>query len=255
MLEPWVPFLLEAVGLAPGNRVIDIACGTGFVTRQAARALGESGKTVGVDINEGMLELAKISTDSTEPFTIDWQKGDVGSLPFEDASFNVALCQQGLQFFDDKNAALCEVRRILVPGGKIGLSVWGSLDENPYFSAITEAARRHIGKEAADGLNNPHTLANPADVADLLATAGFQNIIIKKTETYMSTPPVRAFLPAHLSAMPVGDMLSKLPEQKQSAMLEDVFEMLKPYTEADGLQVPGVVYIATAFNEQQCPNV
>jgi ubiquinone/menaquinone biosynthesis C-methylase UbiE len=93
--------LLERVGLSPGQRVLDVACGTGIVSRLAAQQLGADGEVVGVDFNQAMLDVAqKIPPVSGAP--MDWRQGDAGALPCADGTFDVVLCQQGLQFFPTK---------------------------------------------------------------------------------------------------------------------------------------------------------
>lgn len=246
MLEPWVPALVEAVDLRPGERVLDVACGTGFVARQAARCVGASGKVIGVDINVGMLAIAQAATASSAALTVDWQEADVSALPFPDGSFEVALCQQGLQFFPDRLGALQEIRRILVPGGRLGLSVWGPIEENPYFLAVEVAIRRHVSDDAASGLRKPHALADPEEVRAAITKAGFADADVCPTVTYMNTPPAREFLPGHLSALPVAGEIAALSESARSALIEDLCTALIPYADADGLRLPGVVHIATA---------
>jgi ubiquinone/menaquinone biosynthesis C-methylase UbiE len=246
MLEPWVPALLKAVRLQSGERVLDIACGTGFVARQAAECVGAAGTVTGVDINVGMLAMAKAATANNAALVIDWREADVSALPFPDGSFDVALCQQGLQFFPDRLGALQEIRRILVPGGRIGLSVWGSLEENPYFLAVEVAIRRHVSDDAASGLRKPHALADPEEVRAAITKPGFEDADVYPTVTYMCTPPAREFLPGHLSALPVAGEIAALPENARAALIEDLYTALIPYADEDGLRLPGVVHMVTA---------
>ena len=246
MLEPWVPALMKAVHLQSGERVLDVACGTGFVARHAAECVGETGTVTGVDINAGMLAVAKAATASKATLTIDWREADVSALPFPDGSFDVALCQQGLQFFPDRLGALQEIRRILVPGGRMGLSVWGSLEENPYFLAVEVAIRRHVSDDAASGLRKPHALADPEEVRAAITKSGFEDVDVCPTVTYMCTPPAREFLPGHLSALPVAGEIAALPESTRAALIEDLCTALHPYADEVGLRLPGVVHMVTA---------
>ncbi len=246
MLEPWVPALVKAVRLQSGERVLDVACGTGFVARHAAECVGEVGTVTGVDINVGMLAMAKAATASRTALTIDWREADVSALPFPDGSFDVALCQQGLQFFPDRLVALQEIRRILVPGGRIGLSVWGSMEENLYFLAVESAIRRHVSDDAASRLRKPHTLADPEEVRAAIIGSGFADADVCPTVMYMFTPPAREFLPGHLSALPVAGEIAALSESARAALIEDLCTALIPYADEDGLRLPGVVHIATA---------
>jgi len=246
MLEPWVPVLVQAVRLQSGERVLDVACGTGFVARHAAECVGARGTVTGVDINVEMLAVAKASTASRAALTIDWREADVSHLAFPDGSFDVALCQQGLQFFPDRLGALQEIRRILVPGGRMGLSVWGSMEENPYFIAFDSAIRRHVSDDAASGLRKPHALADPEEVRAAIIRSGFVDADVRPTAMDLCTPPAREFLPGHLSAMPMAGELAALSESARAALIEDLYAALIPYADEDGLRLPGVVNIATA---------
>jgi ubiquinone/menaquinone biosynthesis C-methylase UbiE len=109
---PWAPVLLDLAELKPGERVVDIACGTGIVARIAATKVGPTGVVVGVDLNPGMLAVARSVETSDGATSVQWQEASADRLPFSDASFDVACCQLGLQFFADRPAALREMHRL-----------------------------------------------------------------------------------------------------------------------------------------------
>ncbi len=120
IFAPWTRDLVALAAVRPGERVLDLACGTGVVARAVAVQPGGAGPIVGLDLNPGMLATARaVATD----LPIDWREGDATALPFADGAFEVVFCQQGLQFFPDKPAALAEVHRVLAPGGRVLLSV------------------------------------------------------------------------------------------------------------------------------------
>src|SRR5262245_2757037 len=111
------PWALDLVELArPGERVLDIACGTGIVARTAARRVGSGGKVVGVDVSAPMLDAARAAA-AGEGLSIEWREGNAMTLPFSDTEFDLVLCQQGFQFFPDRSASLREMHRVLRPGG------------------------------------------------------------------------------------------------------------------------------------------
>jgi ubiquinone/menaquinone biosynthesis C-methylase UbiE len=119
--------LVALEALQAGERVLDIACGTGVVTRHAAHAVGTTGQVTGLDINEGMLQVARtVAPPAGAPIT--WRQASVMALPFPEASFDVVLCQWGLEFFPDRAQGVREMARVLVPGGRVGLRVWRALD-------------------------------------------------------------------------------------------------------------------------------
>src|SRR5215510_9620836 len=146
ILGPWAPLLVDAARLTAGERVLDVACGTGVVTRIAANRVGPTGHVVGVDLNPGMVGVAR-SLPVPIGASIEWLERSALDLRLEDASFDVVLCQQGLQFFPDKGVALREMRRVLDRGGRLALSVWNGV--GAYHRAVGDALARFISTEAA----------------------------------------------------------------------------------------------------------
>jgi ubiquinone/menaquinone biosynthesis C-methylase UbiE len=146
ILGPWAPLLVDAARLEAGERVLDVACGTGVVTRIAAKRVGATGRVVGVDLNPGMIAVAR-SIPAPIGASIEWFERTALDLRLEAASFDVVLCQQGLQFFPDRAIALQEMRRVLDHGGRLALNVWSGT--GLYHSAVVEALARFVGNETA----------------------------------------------------------------------------------------------------------
>src|SRR4029079_4270111 len=151
VLGVWAPILLDLAQPRPGERIVDVACGTGIVARIAAAHVGPTGAVVGVDLNPGMLSVARsvVSTDSLSGGPLQWQEASADKLPFPDGSFDVVYCQLGLQFFADRAAALREMRRVLDADGSLALMVWQGIHESPGFAALAEALEHHFGRAAA----------------------------------------------------------------------------------------------------------
>src|SRR6185436_6273038 len=126
ILGPWAPLLVETARLAAGERVLDVACGTGVVTRAAAERVGRRGRVVGIDLNPGMIAVAR-SLAAIDDAPIEWLERSALDLGLDGASFDAVLCQQGLQFFPDKPVALREMRRVLDRNGRLALSVWNNV--------------------------------------------------------------------------------------------------------------------------------
>jgi SAM-dependent methyltransferase len=152
ILRPWAPLLVDAAGLAAGDRALDVACGTGVVARIAAQRVGPGGRVIGVDLNPGMIAFAG-SLPAPVGAPIEWLERSAVDLLLPDASFDAVLCQQGLQFFPDKLVALREMRRVLVHGGRLALSVWNST--GLYNRAVGEALARFVGDAAATKFCTP----------------------------------------------------------------------------------------------------
>ena len=138
----WAADLIDRAAPRPGERVLDVACGTGVVARLAAERMG-SGRVVGLDINAGMLAVARGLNPGAGP-SIEWYEGSALTMPFPDASFDLCTCQLGLQFFPDRPAAMHEMLRVLQPGGRVALSVFSAIERTPVTNALTDALDRRI---------------------------------------------------------------------------------------------------------------
>jgi ubiquinone/menaquinone biosynthesis C-methylase UbiE len=180
MFAPCAGLLLAAAPPAAGHRVLDVACGTGVVARAAALLVGPEGAVTGVDVRPGMLAAAA-STPAPEEPPIAWVEGDATALPFAGGSFDLVLCQQGLQFFPDRPAAAAELRRVLVPGGRAGIAVWQGFDRNDFFAAMAEVEARHLAQVGVDygELAAPFALGDPEQLRVLLADAGFAEVRVE----------------------------------------------------------------------------
>ncbi len=137
---PFATALLEAAGLHRGERVLDVACGTGVVTRLAAEQVGSSGAVAGLDINPAMLAVAR--SVSSSGAAIEWHEASAESLPLADGSFDVVLSSLGLQFVPDKASALREMRRVLAPGGRLAIATVGPTP--PLFAILEQALVRPL---------------------------------------------------------------------------------------------------------------
>jgi len=144
----WAPPMADSVGLEPGQTVLDVACGTGILARTAADRVAPTGKVIGLDLNEGMLTVARrVRPD------IEWRQGDAAELPFPDDWFDVVLCQSALMFFPDATQALGEMGRVCKAGGAVGVQIYSSLKAQPAYGPWVEMVARHAGPEATSLLS------------------------------------------------------------------------------------------------------
>ncbi len=168
LFQPWVEPLLQDVELRSGDRILDVACGTGIVARIAKERQGATGMVVGVDRNAQMLAVARRVCP-----TIDWREGDAGALPLRDGeAFDVVLCQQGFQFFPDRAAAAREMHRALVKGGRLGVSTWRPDEEFPVLRELRAIVERHVGPIA----DHRHSLGDPSPLEAVLRHTGFHDV-------------------------------------------------------------------------------
>jgi ubiquinone/menaquinone biosynthesis C-methylase UbiE len=234
LFGPWAAVLVERVPPHPGERVLDVACGTGVVTRLAAERVGPSGTVVGADVSPAMLAAAR---RASEGMPIDWREADAGALPFADASFDLVFCQQGLQFFPDRPAALREMRRVLAPGGRLGLAVWRRQEENAGFQALGEVLARHIGPQA--GELPPFALGDAELVRGLVAEAGFREIEVRRETLPARWPSAEGMLKiVAAGAGPMIAALTALSDEERCALVDDFAAAVAAYTTDEGLVYP-----------------
>src|SRR5262245_1204418 len=189
MLVSWVPALLDLVALKPGERVLDVACGTGVVARQAASRVGAGGHVVGLDFNGEMLALARVR----EP-AVEWREGNAMALPFATNAFDVVVCQQGLQFFPDSGTALREAYRVLVPGGRFAVAVWCGIESSPGHHALTRGLERHVGPDAARLMSGAFRFGDAQALQALLEIAGFRDIRVRRDKRVACFPSPELFV-------------------------------------------------------------
>jgi SAM-dependent methyltransferase len=178
IFEPWAEILLKRAGVGAGSDVLDVACGTGVLTRRAAASAGAAGRVVALDLSAAMLaHAATIIAPGSAVAPIEYVEGSATELPFEDASFDRVICQQGLQFFPDKPAALAEFHRVLRPGGTVTLAVWDRDHRLEPFEDYTEALATVGADEPFPGAFDHDTFTIGAgDLRTLISGAGFQDV-------------------------------------------------------------------------------
>ena len=222
----WAPHLVEIAGVAPGQSVLDVACGTGAVAREAASRMGGTGRVVGLDLNEGMLAVAR----RLEP-GIEWIQGDAADLPVPAGSFDRVLCQSALMFFPDRAQALREMARVVIPGGGVAVQVWGVLESQPGYGPFFNVALKHVGREAANLLTAYWALGDLDLVGSLFYAAGLD---VTNTRNRMGTArfdSVDEVVRTEVNSTPLGERIS---EEAFDWILEESREVLKPFTTSTG---------------------
>jgi ubiquinone/menaquinone biosynthesis C-methylase UbiE len=214
--------LIELAELRSGEHVVDVACGTGVVTRLAAERVG--GAVAGVDVNPGMLQVARNVARDT---AIEWHEASAEALPLGDATFDVALCQMGVQFFPDRPGALREMRRVLRPGGRVVLNVPGPTP--PPLAVLEHALRRHIGPEAGGFVATVFSLHDTNEVRTLLEGAGFTDVQVRSELKTLRVPPAGDFLWQYVYSTPVADAASKLDEDRRADLHQEVVTGWEPF--------------------------
>lgn len=168
LFAQWTEAVIAAAEIRAGDRVLDIACGTGVLARAVKEAVGPAGSIVGLDSNPAMLEVARLTAPQ-----IEWRAGRAEAIPFADDEFDAIVSQFGLMFFKDRLVALQEMQRALRPGGMAAVAVWGSINRSPGYAALAELLTSLFGESAAESLRWPFALGDPDAVTALLRDAGF----------------------------------------------------------------------------------
>jgi ubiquinone/menaquinone biosynthesis C-methylase UbiE len=245
IFAPWASLLLELARLQPGERVLDAACGTGVVARAARSRVGATGHVTGVDLNPGMLAMARAMAGEAGEI-IAWQEGNLEALPFADGAFDVVLCQQGLQFCPDKAAAVAELRRVLRDGGRLALSVWRDIRYSPYILAVTGALADHVGAEASRRMSAPCSFGSADALRAVLRQVGFKNVQNRIDVLPMRVSSLEQFLPGQFMASPIAAEIDALDERARVAFFDDIRGRLLPYMDDAGLAVPFEAHSVTA---------
>lgn len=243
LFRVWAAPMLDAVALAHGDRLLDIACGTGIVGRVARERLGATGTVVGIDVNPAMLAVARQITAAVE-----WREGPAEALPLrEREQFDVAVCQQGLQFFPDRPAAVREMRRALVPGGRLGLSTWRPDEELPVLRELRRIAEVHTGPI----LDRRHSFGEAGPVETLLREAGFTGVRSRTETREVRFRDGVGFL--RLNAMALVGMSARANEVSDSEreqlvarIVRDSGDVLRAHTTGEGFGYDIAATVVTA---------
>lgn len=245
VFEPLARLFLDMFPLSVGERVLDLACGTGIVARLAAPILSSDGRLVGIDLNADMIAVAA-EQPAAEGAPIAWRQGDAAALPFDEASFDAVLCQQGLQFMPDKPAVLGEMHRVLTPGGRLGLCLWRSVEHSPYMKAAAEALTPHLGAQSASRLLAPLSLGDEAVLRDLIEAAGFTRTTFQEVNLVRRMLPPEEAIPGQLASTPVGAEFAALDEAARAGIIAGIAQAVASYLVPGGMEIPQGAFVVSA---------
>jgi ubiquinone/menaquinone biosynthesis C-methylase UbiE len=243
LFRPFATVLLDRAGIADGDRLLDIACGTGIVARIARERLADRIRTVGVDSSPVMLAVARVVAPDVE-----WREGSAESLPIaSDERFDVVTCHQGLQFFGDRAAAVREMHRALASDGRLAVATWRPLEELPLFHALHAVAEGRLGTFA----DRRHAFGEGQAITSLVAGAGFRDVTVETVSVTVRLPDAQRFV--FLNAMALVGMSGGAPalsegertEQAQSIAAESQ-RAVEPYTQDRALVFEIATNVLTA---------
>ena len=264
ILGPAARALLEAMAVRRGDRVLDVGCGTGAATRFAAEQAGDSGSVVGIDVNPAMIACAREHLRGAHG-AVTFTQASALELPFEDDTFDVVLCAQTLQFLPDRGTTVAQMRRVLRPGGRVGVSTWSPIEDNPYFESLVEAVRAHVGDETAAGLGAAFKLTDAEELRSLLsggtASDGLEasngveasngaelsgGAEVRTVRFELDLPDASSFVPRHIAATPMAAGYARASAEARAAVLADVAASTAPYRIAEGMRVPFATLVGIA---------
>jgi SAM-dependent methyltransferase len=239
LFAPCARQLVEAAGVGPGSRVLDVGCGTGVVARHAAARVGPGGAVAGLDASPAMLAVAR-RVAAEEGARIDWHEGRAERLPFPAGAFDRVLCQFALMFVADRAAAATEMHRVLATGGQVAVSVFQELDRHPFYRALDEAIRRRLGES---GVADIFTLGDGHALAASLGRAGFRDVRLVPLAVTARFPDPDRFLAGEIdvdtASIPAMQHLEAGARRALTAALrEDLRGPLAAVTEGGAVVLP-----------------
>jgi len=244
LFEPYARDLARRVPAKEGMRLLEVACGTGIVTRHLRERLPEGGRFVATDLNEPMLDVARRKLE--EMGGIEWQPADACALPFPDASFDVLVCQFGMMFVPDKEAALKEARRVLAPGGTFLLSVWDSLERNSFAKRAHETIAGFFPDNPPTFYQVPFSLHRTDILAEMLAQAGFADVRVEAVSLAGESPSWRDLARGLVEGNPVGNAIRERGTIDADEVVEAVARLLAREFGDRPVRIPLHAFVLTA---------
>lgn len=215
--------LMHQAAIQPGERVLDLACGTGVISRLAAEAVGPSGAVTGVDLAADMIDVAA-SVEAIPGVDIDWRVADATSLPFADSCFDIVLCQMGLMFIEDRAQALAEMHRVLAPGGRVVINTPGAIQAP--FMEMEKAIVEQINRELAGFVRVVFSMHDPVAVGALLTAAGFADVSTSEYTAHLDLPEPAELLRRYVNLTPMAPTIAAASDGAKAAMEAQVVEAL-----------------------------
>lgn len=236
IFRPWAEFIVDLAAPKPGDRVVDVACGTGIGARIAAERVAPNGMVTGLDIDPAMIAVAgDLAADAA--VEMDWHVASALEMPFADDSYDLCLCLQGLQFFPDRKAGLAETRRVLHPAGRLFASLWRRIEENKGHLALARALESQ-GIDSAP-VRRPFSFADAGEINRTAREAGFRAVDVRQEEKLVKFQSVEGFIDALAAGAPSArHALVQIPDDRRGDFVAEVTASLEPFVTGNGLELP-----------------
>lgn len=236
----WPPQVIKAAGLNRGMSVLDVACGSGVLALEAERTVGPTGRVVGLDPNEGMLDVARGKTSN-----VVWQNAAAEALPYQDESFDSVISQFGLMFFADKPQAASEMWRVLRGRGRLVVAVWDALEQAPGYQAVTVLLSRLFGDDVADLLRAPYSLGDVDLLTTLFREATGADVEARRVPGSARYPSIRDWMHMDVWGWTLSD---RIDDEQYEQLVKEAERELAPFVRTDGsveFEHPALFVIAT----------
>jgi SAM-dependent methyltransferase len=222
----WPPVLAEIADIKPGDQVLDVACGTGVLAREAASRVGPTGRVTGLDLNEGMLAVARRLRPE-----IDWRQGDAAKLPFEGSAFEVVVSQFALMFFPDRVSALREMWRVLAPCGRLAVAVCAPIAHSKGYTVFAEMLRREAGSGAAAMVDGYFAHGDEAGLQELCKAAGIAGARVLTREGWARFASIDELVRIEIKGSPLAALVDETSYQR---VLKVARQELRDFCNAQG---------------------
>lgn len=243
---PWARLLLERAALRPGEAVLDVATGPGTVARLAAELVGPNGRVLGADFSEAMIAIARAKPRLAAAATIEYLVSPAAPLAVEDVAFDVVTCQQGLQFFPDRPAAIREMYRALKPGGRLVAAVWREIALQPCFAAVDAALRECLPGDQAEPYGMPFRWPKAADLAVAFRDQGFANVSVAEVRRPLTFEDGIPQAISALAASPIATTIAQLDVPTLTRLLNAAERHLTPLVTEGQVKTQMVSNLVTA---------
>jgi len=240
----WANDLVGRAQPNAGETVLDVACGTGVVARSASRRM-RHGHVTGLDLNNGMLAVAQTVVSEGAP--INWIEGSALDLPFPAGKFDLVLCQLGLQFFPDRGRALREMRRVLLPSGRVALSVYSPIERTPGANAFVLALDRVLGPNASKIKRGEHSFNASAELRELIIESGFAKVEVQTVAQQIAFPSVLDYVRFQLVATPMAALLSTRDDADREAAIKTIAQETASFSDPAMLEGGGFSFRQEAY--------
>lgn len=245
MFGPLACATLDAVEISKTDVILDVACGTGIVSREIHAKISPTAPITGTDLNAGMIAMArKVTQDKPEVF--QWHVADIENLPLETGQFTKVFCQQGIQYFPNEATALTEMRRVMQTGGQLITTVWGGASD--FFIAMAKSVSEHVSPEVGKKYLAPFSYKNTDNLTEMLASAGFGEVTRKTLTVDRTMRNSAVSIPDEILGHPAGPQVQEAGEAVIQAVAREVTEACAKYQVGSDMIVPqrAHLFVATA---------